>query len=353
MIRRSNRPLAYQAADGTWMCPRVNKPRGLMDTEIEWADFAFNPIRAVLTRSVWVRRGRIVPHGTTRARRVPKGRVGWVCVPISPGCAMCYASAINIRFGTGLSFSLGDVSDGTVAFVVDYQRLRAAIEFSIPPRFSSKSGDRRPKVFVCDMTDLFCKWVSTEITDLAFALFLLRPDIDWMVLTKRPQRMADYLRTRKLTDLSAAVRRLKDLPPTPVPRETDMVFPDNVWLGTSVENQAVAATRLAALRECPAGVRFLSCEPLLEPLVDLDLSGVQWTIIGGESGPRARPCAVDWIRSVRDQCAAAGLPVFVKQLGSQPIGLTVNGRPQRDKGNKLDRWPADLRVRSWPDGRKG
>lgn len=170
----------------------------------------------------------------------------------------------------------------------------------------------------------------------------------------------------------------------------------NVWLGVSVENQAAADERIPHLLRTPAAVRFLSCEPLLGP-VDLRhirpaqkpeaamrpvtgevveancLSGdcitslgfgysggptVSWVIVGGESGPGARPCNIEWVRSVVRQCQAAGVPVFVKQLGSQPefgAGECVRwadaGPTQRlrdKKGGDIAEWPADLRVREFP-----
>lgn len=166
----------------------------------------------------------------------------------------------------------------------------------------------------------------------------------------------------------------------------------NVWLGVSVENQATADERIPLLLQTPAGVRFLSVEPLLGPvnlmgrgryLAHVGEHGIGWVIIGGESGPGARPCDLAWIRSVVAQCKAAGVPVFVKQLGSLPIwdgcGLMANNTPGptervlmrekvtdsdgyrpvvdvemlrlrlRDrKGGSMEEWPEDLRVREFP-----
>jgi protein gp37 len=153
----------------------------------------------------------------------------------------------------------------------------------------------------------------------------------------------------------------------------------NVWLGVSVEDQAAADERIPALLDTPAAVRSLSCEPLLEP-VDLEpwlrrvatsgpgwrMTGgsamaiadivLDWVIVGGESGPGARPCDVGWIRDIVGQCRAAEVPVFVKQAGSKPyddISLT-DGRflarlRLRDRaGRDMSEWPEDLRVREWP-----
>lgn len=142
----------------------------------------------------------------------------------------------------------------------------------------------------------------------------------------------------------------------------------NVWLGVSVENQEAADERIPLLLQTPAAVRFLSCEPLLER-VDLNrvprLShpcapslngrGIGWVIVGGESGPGARPCELAWIRSIVDQCRAAGVPAFVKQLGATPIRQTEDDQLwhiERDrKGGDMNEWPPDLRVREFPEAR--
>ena len=147
----------------------------------------------------------------------------------------------------------------------------------------------------------------------------------------------------------------------------------NVWLGVSVENQRVADERIPELLATPAAVRWLSCEPLLEH-VDLRLdeeslcgpgpddsrrtrtgpNGLHWVIVGGESGPGARPCNVDWIRGIVQQCEAARVPVFVKQLGAYSQDDLVEGtdwrRVYRDRaGGDPAEWPASLRVRQYPE----
>jgi protein gp37 len=121
------------------------------------------------------------------------------------------------------------------------------------------------------------------------------------------------------------------------------LFRPNIWLGVSVENRA-AKYRIDALREIKAPLRFLSIEPLIEDIGELDLRGIGWVIVGGESGGNARWCDVDWARSVIRQCKASGVPCFVKQLGSTPLGWPLRDR----KGGDWNEWPADLRVRQFP-----
>ncbi len=117
----------------------------------------------------------------------------------------------------------------------------------------------------------------------------------------------------------------------------------NVWLGASVGTPAFYG-RIRHLQRTPAVVRFLSCEPLLAPLPDLSLDGIHWVIVGGESGPGARPCELEWLRDIRDQCAVANVPLFVKQVGAQ----LARDRGSRGKGGDPSAWPADLRVREMP-----
>lgn len=143
-------------------------------------------------------------------------------------------------------------------------------------------------------------------------------------------------------------------------RQRDLLPPDvdsrlirpNLWLGTSIENRSVLH-RIDALRAVPAAVRFLSVEPLLEDLGPINLAGISWIIVGGESGPHARPCDVEWIRSIVRQCREAGVPVFVKQLGARPESnswagsLRLPGLSDK-KGGDMEEWPEDLRIREVP-----
>ena len=165
------------------------------------------------------------------------------------------------------------------------------------------------------------------------------PHLDWLLLTKRPENVVRFAEGPE--------------------RSWTENTPPNVWLGASVENRAEVG-RIDVLRRVTAAVRFLSVEPLLEDLGRLDLSGIDWCIVGGESGGGARPMNVEWARSLVRQCRAAGVKVFVKQLGANPTQLDVGGtfdrafvrttqlRLRDRKGGDMDEFPADLRVREFP-----
>jgi protein gp37 len=147
---------------------------------------------------------------------------------------------------------------------------------------------RPRRIFVNSMSDLFHADVPTEFIQQTFETMRRAHWHEFQVLTKRPERTAELA--------------------------NDLPWPDNVWMGTSVENQRWTC-RIDELRKVPAKVRFLSCEPLLGPL-NLDLSGIHWVIVGGESGPRSRPMKPAWAESIKQQCAEAGVPFFFKQWGA-------------------------------------
>jgi protein gp37 len=200
-------------------------------------------------------------------------------------------------------------------------------------------------VFVNSMSDLFHEAVPFEFVNEVFAVMSMTPQHTYQILTKRPERMAKYMLLRM-------GRR-------PLP---------NVWLGTSVENQTTADERIPHLLRCPAAVRFLSCEPLLGPISfsvkcppeyqpHIRHDRIGWVITGGESGPGARPCNVEWIRSIVLRCKAAQVPVFVKQLGAKPYDPSWHGNGTTtgsamnlndSKGGDPDEWSDDLRVREMP-----
>lgn len=235
------------------------------------------------------------------------------CYPVSRGCAHCYAARMAKRLAAmGQEKYLGTVDAHgrwTGLIHLDYDALRAPYSWRKPRR-----------VFVCSMSDLFHEAVSWAFLQHVFKTMRENPQHTFQVLTKRPERMRDYLRHRE---------------PAGVPA--------NVWLGVSVENQAMADERIPLLLDFLAAVRFLSCEPLVGPLrlplfhgadvkvcpACLDgtpsrcdngpqhcpLKPIQWVICGGESGPKAAPMHPDWARGLRDQCVAAGVPFFFKQWG--------------------------------------
>jgi protein gp37 len=147
------------------------------------------------------------------------------------------------------------------------------------------------RVFTNSMSDVFHKDVPYAYVDMKVGVMKDLPQHSFQMLTKRADRMADYWRCRKV--------------------------PDNVWVGVSVENKAHGLTRIKHLQSVDANIRWLSVEPLLEDLGVIDLDGIHWVVVGGESGSkRVRPMQIDWVRSIRDQCNYRGIPFFFKQWGS-------------------------------------
>jgi len=304
-------------------------------TSIEWTDFTSNPIRA---------RRQLTPAS--------KPNIGHYCEKTSPGCKNCYASALQKRFGMP-SFSEARRED--VEPYLDRNELQKLLK------------RRKPcKVFLGDMTDIFGDWVPDEWLDQIFAVMALTPHVTYQLLTKRAERMREYFDTDTYRDDIIAMRAKElhtSVSPFRLPsgsifdsarvakneRWQIVTWPlPNVWLGVSCENYEYAAKRIPELLQTPAAVRFVSAEPLLGT-VDFRFLPVpnaptthtwdvlkgsvydagqwpvdatdrlDWIIIGGESGKGARPCDLTWIRSIVEQCQAAGTSCFVKQAGSRPI----------------------------------
>lgn len=261
------------------------------------------------------------------------------CSKISPGCVNCYAAdaAKSPRLQQFPQYQEVKEWNGKTTFV----------ESQLLKPLSWKSPR---KVFVCSMSDLFHENTPDEWIDRIFAVMALCPQHIFQVLTKRPERMLEY-RKSNITKAAQAI----DISPK-VKQENPWSFA-NIWCGVTVENQKAANERIPLLQQTPAAIRFLSCEPLLED-VKLDLTGIDWVIVGGESGTGSRPCHLDWIRSVVHQCKAAGVPVFVKQLGA----CAINRKPyisevadtyyqlklKSRKGGEIEEWPEDLRIREFP-----
>ncbi len=215
------------------------------------------------------------------------------CTKVSPGCAHCYAETITLRFKRGGPFIPGKTTI----------RLH-------PERLSQPGKWRAPRrVFVNSMSDLFHEEVPFEFVEDVFDSMETFDQHTYQILTKRPQRMVDYVEW-------AGSKK----------------WPDNVWAGVSVENQYWADRRVPLLRQVPSSIRFLSCEPLLKPL-ELELQGISWVIVGGESGHRARKMQEAWAVDIRDQCSAAGVAFFFKQWGgrtSKSLGRELVGREWND-----------------------
>jgi len=208
------------------------------------------------------------------------------CTKVSPGCAHCYAEAITLRFARG-----GPYLPGQATINFHYDRLRLPLTWKSPKR-----------IFVNSMSDLFHEDVPLEFIREVFKVMSQAHWHIFQVLTKRHQRLESLAH--------------------------ELDWPPNVWAGVSVENQYWAERRIPALQKVPAAVRFLSVEPLLKQVTLAPyLEGIQWVIVGGESGPRARPIKPEWVRQIRDECLAADVPFFFKQWG---------GRTSKSGGRVLD-----------------
>lgn len=283
------------------------------------------------------------------------------CTKVSPGCAHCYAEARNQRFAGGANWGKGAPRRRTSAsnWKEPLKWNKAVVE----GRKSKVESQRRPRVFCASLAD----WLDDEVPIewLADLLKVIHdtPNLDWQLLTKRPENW------RKRMD--DAVNHLWRAEECLAPDYFAWAWawfqaeeiPANIWLGTTVEDQPRADERIPELLKIPARVRFLSVEPMLEAIIfrrnlhEYNLELVDWAIFGGESGPKARPCNIEWIRNGVRQCRQASVPVFVKQLGACPtVTKAYPGQPMPDdfrtfthtKGGDPAEWPEDLRVREFP-----
>jgi protein gp37 len=213
------------------------------------------------------------------------------CTKVSPGCDNCYAARFSERFrGTpGHPFETG--FDLTLR----------------PARLPQPLAWTRPrKIFVNFMSDLFHKDVPRTFVNQVFDTMEQAHRHTFQLLTKRSSLMRDYLKARY----------------------DERAPPHHIWLGVSIEDRD-RLSRIRHLQQAPGGIRFLSIEPLIGRIGQMDLAGIDWVIVGGESGPGARPIAIDWVREVRDQCVAASIPFFFKQWGGfrpKQGGRILDGR---------------------------
>lgn len=257
-------------------------------TKIEWCDYSFNP---------W-----------------------WGCVRVSPGCKNCYAEAWDRRWGGPLHW--GPKSPRKIAGDAYWKQ---------PLKWNrdAQAAGMRKRVFCASMADVFEDRRDLDAPrDRLWKLIAETPWLDWQLLTKRPENI---VRLSLWT-----------------------VYPENVWLGTTVEDQQRADERIPELLRVPALVRFLSCEPLLSEvklgkwLLDPLGSGIDWVIVGGESGHGARPMRIEWARDLVNRCTDAGVSVFVKQFGDVPaVGEDV-WRNGANEGNTL--LLSSSKARSAPPG---
>lgn len=272
----------------------------MQDSKIEWTHHTFNPFLG--------------------------------CTKVSPGCKHCYAETMmDKRWG---KVEWGPQGKRVKTSAANWRKPHAWYKVAVRTR-------ERHRVFCASLADVFeYRWDQiVEMDEWRRDLWDLieetagdgRGGLDWLLLTKRPEMVPSMVPADWMND----------------------EFPPNVWIGTSVEDQRRADERIPYLLRVPAAVRFLSAEPLLGPVDLWDArhplpngglgnafawgAGINWVIVGGESGPNARPMDPDWARAIRDECAAARVPFFMKQMGGT-----------RDKGGALGSMPDDLRIREFP-----
>lgn len=300
----------------------------MADTTIEWTDTTWNPIRG--------------------------------CIEVTPGCARCYAKTFAERFRGVAGHPYEQGFDPRI----------------VPAKLGEPLTWREPRmVFVNSMSDPFqfgrrlrngasSPGLPWSYVAAMFGVMALCGHHTFQVLTKGAQEMLAFCNAMTADGCLAAsavpevvmprghgamVRRAMEAQG----RDPDAMSwpPSNVWLGVSVENRKHGLPRVRELRAVRgAAVRWLSMEPLLEDLGDVDLTGIDWVVVGGESGPLARRCDHAWLRRVVAQCDEQSVPVFVKQLGARQIvdgGVVPASRLNR-KGGRLDAMPVDLQRREWP-----
>jgi protein gp37 len=244
------------------------------------------------------------------------------CTAVSPGCTNCYAmeqAARQRRLGTERYHGVTRVSGGRAKWT---GKVVVAEEVMQDPLHW-----REPRmIFVNSMSDLFHESLPEEAIRRVWRVMQEAHWHTYQILTKRPERMREFV-------FSGAVS----------------VLPQ-VWLGTSVESQDFVG-RIDVLREVPAAVRFVSFEPLLGPVEDVGLAGIRWAILGGESGKGHRPCKPEWLRSLRDQCLAQGVRLFLKQHGAYENNpLVVEQGMSLQEARALD--PDPKKGGSMLDGRR-
>jgi len=226
------------------------------------------------------------------------------CTKISPGCKHCYAERMAMRLQ---AMGKPNYRNG-FRVTVHEQQSEAPLTWRKPQR-----------IFVNSMSDLFHDAVPFAFIQKIFAVMRRAHWHQFQILTKRSGRLANC--------------------------SPQIDWPDNVWMGVSVENEDYLF-RIDDLRRTGARVKFLSLEPLIGPLPNLDLCRIDWVIVGGESGPKSRPMQESWVLDIRGQCARANVPLFFKQTGrvlSRELGL------KSSKGSDPDELPDRFRIREYPN----
>lgn len=230
---------------------------------------------------------------------------GYYCDPCSPGCANCYASGINVRFGNHIKY--GDLCNP---------------EFELDLSVFDRLPKKPCRVFVQSMGDIFHRCVEFSMIGKLYDKLIncSQKKHTMIVLTKRPERMYEFYKWQ----------------------ENDAWFPQCLWLGVTVCIPS-ETPYIDTLRKIPAAVRFISFEPLLKDVGKLDLTGIGWVIIGTESGNIRRPCDPQWIANIVNQCIEAGVPCYVKQIHDK-AGKIVRA---------LEEFPSILQYQQFPGGENG
>lgn len=220
------------------------------------------------------------------------------CTKVSQGCKHCYAARLAKRLQ----------AMGSPRYKNGF---KVTLHYDLIDRPTKWAKPR--KIFVNSMSDLFHEKVPLEFIQKVFKTMNDTPRHQYQILTKRPERALE---------LSSSLN-----------------WTENIWMGTSIENSDVVQ-RMGYLKAIPSAVHFLSCEPLLGPLNNLDLNGIDWVIVGGESGPKARPMEEEWAISIRDQCIDQNVAFFFKQWGG--VQKFRNGREL--DGRTWDEYPVNNKV---------
>ncbi len=215
------------------------------------------------------------------------------CTKISAGCKNCYAETMAIRLKA-----------------IGVRGYENGFQFSIvPERLNEPLKRKKPTVyFVNSMSDLFHQDMPSDYLDKIFEVIRKTPHHTYQILTKRADKMFEYF--------------------------YDKIIPDNIWLGVTVENKKEGLPRIDYLRQLKASVLFLSIEPLLEDLGEFDLTNIDWVIVGGESGPKARPMEKEWVVNIKRQCKENNIAFFFKQWGTW--GADKVKRNKKLNGKELD-----------------
>lgn len=345
------------------------------------------------------------------------------CKKVAAGCANCYAIRDAHRMAGHPNPKISEPRQGLTKWVHRSPNERAFVDWTgvvrtAPENLAIPLRWKKPKrIFVNSNSDLFHESVPFEFIAAVYGVMAACPRHTFMVLTKRPERMLEFMRWLEkhvagpMPSLAAAYMRVgggknPDMEYHDIADRTSWPLP-NVWHGTSISDQATADRNIPILLQVPSAKRFVSAEPLLEE-VDLSaylwrtcsecrgrmyvgpdgsacncakysprpgherLNELHWVIVGGESGSNARPCDVAWIRSIVEQCEAAGVPCFVKQVGSRPFDPSASDdsgcdcpqwteRCEADdhprgflklkdrKGADPSEWPEEIRVREYPE----